>query len=292
MVGAPRNMARKNYFDGQEELVTKPSYQNGPARSQAIGPYHGSIAEHVAHNRRQSAVLLGAFAAVVLVVGAFLAVLAGPFVLVAATVLALVLAAVAYLYADRVVLRLSHARPASLDDEPRYHNLVEGLCVSAGLPKPDLYLVDDDAPNSFATGRSPTHAAIVVTTGLLRKLSRMELEGVLAHELSHIRRNDVRVTSLGTALVGLPLMPAGPVAARLLAALVGRGRERDADVGGVRLTRYPPGLAAALEKLRRDGPAPLSGSTATAHLWISSPLDAEAGAAGRLEERIAALRDM
>ena len=77
--------------------------------------------------------------------------------------------------------------PSRLDDEPRYHNLVEGLCVSAGLPKPELYVIDDDAPNSFATGRNPDHAAIVVTTGLLEKLSRMELEGVLAHELAHIR---------------------------------------------------------------------------------------------------------
>jgi heat shock protein HtpX len=222
---------------------------------------------------------------VVLAIGALLAVLAGPLLLVAAA------AAVAYLYADRVVLGLSHARPVSPDDEPRYHNLVEGLCVSAGLPKPELYLIDDDAPNSFATGRSPTHAAIVVTTGLLQNLSRMELEGVLAHELSHIRSNDVLVTSLGTALVGLPLMPAGPLAARLLATLVGRSRERDADIGGVRLTRYPPGLAAALEKLRRAGPGSLPASGAMAHLWISSPLDADNGAS-RLEARIAALRDM
>jgi heat shock protein HtpX len=229
---------------------------------------------------------------VVLAIGALLAVLAGPLLLVVAAVVALVLAAVAYLYADRVVLGLSHARPASPDDEPRYHNLVEGLCVSAGLPKPELYVIDDDAPNSFATGRSPTHAAIVVTTGLLQKLSRMELEGVLAHELSHIRSNDVLVTSLGTALVGLPLMPAGPLAARLMATLVGRGRERDADIGGVRLTRYPPGLAAALEELRRAGPAALPASRAMAHLWISSPpLDAGDGAT-RLEARIAALRDM
>jgi heat shock protein HtpX len=228
---------------------------------------------------------------VVLAVGALLAIVIGPALLVAAAVVALVLAVVAYLYADRVVLRLSHARPALPDEEPRYHNLVEGLCVSAGLRKPDLYVIDDDALNSFATGRNPGHAAVVVTTGLLRKLSRMELEGVLAHELSHIRSNDVRVTSLGAALVALPLMPAPPLAARLLAALVGRGRESDADVGGVRLTRYPPGLAAALENIRRDGPATLPASRATAHLWISSPLDGAEGAPG-LEARIAALRDM
>ena len=227
----------------------------------------------------------------VLILGALLALLTGPVLLVLAAVVALVLAGVAYLYADRVVLGISHARAVSPDEEPRYHNLVEGLCVSAGLPKPELYVVDDATANSFATGRNPAHAAIVVTTGLLRKLSRMELEGILAHELAHIRSNDTLVTSLGTALVGLPLMPAGPLSDRLLAALVGRGRERDADIGGVRLTRYPPGLAAALEKLRHDGPAALPASRATAHLWISSPLDTDAGA-GRLDERIAALRDM
>jgi heat shock protein HtpX len=228
---------------------------------------------------------------VVLVVGALLAALTVPVLLVAAAVVALVLALIAYLYADRVVLGLSHARPVSLDDEPRYHNLVEGLCVSAGLPKPDLYVIDDQVPNSFATGRNPNHAAIVVTTGLLEKLSRMELEGVLAHELAHIRSHDTLVTDLGTALVALPLMPAGALSARLLGTLVGRGRERDADVSGVRLTRYPPGLAAALEKLRRNQASGLSTSRATAHLWISSPHDA-AGGAGRLDERIAALRDM
>ena len=226
-----------------------------------------------------------------LAVGALLAVVAGPLLLVGAAVVALVLGVVAYLNAFRVVLRVSHAQPVSAEEEPRYHNLVEGLCVSAGLPKPDLYVIEDDAPNSFATGRNPAHAAIVVTTGLLQKLSRMELEGVIAHELSHIRSNDILVTSLGTALVGLPLMPAGPLAGRLLGVLVGRGRERDADISGVRLTRYPPGLAAALEKVRRDGSGDLPASRATAHLWISSPLDAEDGA-GRLDQRIAALRDM
>ncbi len=227
----------------------------------------------------------------VLVVGALLAALAGPILLVVAAVVALVLAVVAYLYADRLVLGLSHARPVSADEEPRYHNLVEGLCVSAGLPKPDLYVVDDAVPNSFATGRGPAHAAIVVTTGLLQKLSRMELEGVVAHELAHIRSNDILVTTLGTALVALPLMPAGGLAGRAMAALVGRGRERDADIYGVRLTRYPPGLAAALEKVRLDGPGAAATSRATAHLWISSPLDATDGA-GRLDARIAALRDM
>jgi heat shock protein HtpX len=227
----------------------------------------------------------------VLIVGALLAALTSPALFVLAVFVALVLAVVAYLYADRLVLGLSHARPVSADEEPRYHNLVEGLCVSAGLPKPELYVVDDEAANSFATGRSPAHAAIVVTTGLLQKLSRMELEGVVAHELAHIRSHDTLVTGLGTALVALPLMPAKPLAGRVLAALVGRGREREADLSAARLTRYPPGLAAALEKVRRDGADAVTVSRATSHLWIASPLDAN-DAAGRLDERIAVLRAM
>src|ERR1044072_5196048 len=110
---------------------------------------------------------LVSFALVVLAVGALLAAVAGPVLLVAALVVALVLAAIAYLYADRAGLGLTHARPAPPAGDPRYHNLVEGLCVSAGLPKPELYVIDDDAANSFATGRNPAHASIVVTTGLL-----------------------------------------------------------------------------------------------------------------------------
>ena len=210
-----------------------------------------------------------------------LAALAGPVLFVAAAVVALVLAVVAYLYAGRVVLGLSHARPVSLDEEPRYHNLVEGLCVSAGLPKPELYVIDDDAPNSFATGRNPDHAAIVVTTGLLEKLSRMELEGVLAHELAHIRSHDTLVTGLGAALVALPLH-AGRAAVRPPA-----GRPGRAGPGARRRHQRRPPHPLPAGSGRRPGEAPprrgrrrLSASRATAHLWISSPLDGDGGAGG------------
>lgn len=185
--------------------------------------------------------------------------------------LAVVLAAGAYLVSDRIALALTRARPAGPEGaNARLHNVVEGLCVAAGLPKPDLYVVDDRTLNAFSVGRNPGHASLVVTSGLLDKLDRVELEGVVAHELAHIRNHD---TLLTTTAVGLPLL-------RLV--LPGR-RESLADVTGVRFTRYPPGLIAALEKLRGEK-AP-GRSWATAHLWIDAPDPP-------LDQRLAELRDL
>jgi heat shock protein HtpX len=260
--------------------------------------------------------------------------------LVIALVVAGVAAFVAYWKSDAVALAMSRARPA---DELRYarlHNLVEGLCIASGLPKPRLYVVDDPAPNAFATGRNPKHAALAVTTGLLEKMNRIELEAVLAHELSHVKNYDILVSTLAVTLVGVVVLladwalrfmwwgggrrnrdggaPAGaivavlglvllllsPLFARLMQAAVSRRREALADVSGVDLTRYPPGLISALEKLRDDTTVVHSGSRATAHLWIESPL-ARTSAEGPfarfnrmfdthppLEDRIAALREL
>ena len=189
-----------------------------------------------------------------------------------------------YWKADSVALALSHARPADPHEHARLHNVVEGLCVAAGLRKPAVYLVDDDAPNAFAVGRGPRHASVAVTTGLLERMSRIELEGILAHELTHGKSYDVLVSGLAVVFVGLPLLVAGPAAARALALAVGPRREALADFGGVQLTRYPPGLVAALEKVR-DHPAVVrSGSRAIAHLWIESPVARTAGD-GRLPSR-------
>lgn len=179
-------------------------------------------------------------------------------------------AAAAYFLSDRLALSLAGARPVDPEEHPRLHNLVEGLCASAGLPKPELYLVDDPAPNAFSVGRNPTHASLAVTTGLLDKLSRVELEGVVAHELSHIRSHDILVT---TTAVGLPF----------LRFVLPDRRESLADVTGVRLTRYPPGLIAALEKLRQERPA--GRSWPTSHLWIDAPHPP-------MDQRIKALRDL
>ncbi|MDQ3353349.1 MAG: M48 family metallopeptidase [Actinomycetota bacterium] len=267
----------------------------------------------------------------------------GPTGLVVAVVVAGVGTGVAWWKSDAIALRMSHARPAGEVDCARLHNLVEGLCIAGGLPKPRLYLVDDDAPNAFATGRDPRHAAVAVTTGLLDKLNRVELEGVLAHELSHVKNYDTLVSTLAVTLVGvltlisdfslrflwwggprhrddrrggsagpaailgllgIALLAVAPLVGRMLQFAVSRRRELLADVSGVSLTRYPPGLIAALEKLRDDRTVVHSASRATAHLWIESPL-ARAASEGQgawlnrlfdthppLDERIAALREL
>jgi heat shock protein HtpX len=236
---------------------------------------------------------------------------------------------------------VSRAHPADPEQYKRLHNLVEGLCIAAGLPKPRVYIIDDPAPNAFATGRNPRHAAIAVTTGLLQKMNRVELEGVLAHELSHIRNYDILVSTLAVTLVGAvalltdtairlmwwnggrvrregdrsdganPLAFVGfallifaPILARLMQATISRQRETLADVSAVQLTRYPPGLISALEKLREDTTVTHSASTATAHMWIEQPLSGVRDG-GRLkkvhglfdthpplEERIALLREL
>jgi heat shock protein HtpX len=307
------------------------------------------VFDQVATNKRRSALLVAGFVVFVLVLGwAVQALLGfGWFALVAALVLAVAMSFGAYWKSDVIALRMSHARAADPTEHARLHNLVEGLCIAGGLPKPRLYVVDDDAPNAFATGRDPKHAAIAVTTGLLGKLNRVELEGVLAHELSHIKNYDILVSTLAVTLVGvvtlladftlrfmwwggprhrddrsggggagailgiigLVLLVVSPLVGRLMQAAVSRRREALADVSGVALTRYPPGLISALEKLRDDQTVVHSASRATAHLWIESPIprsDAEPhhrrGDSSRLnrlfdthpplEERIAALREL
>jgi heat shock protein HtpX len=250
---------------------------------------------------------------------------------------------VGYWKSDAVALAMSHARPADPHRYARLHNLVEGICIAAGLPKPRVYVIDDPAPNAFATGRNPRHAAVAVTTGLLDKMSRVELEGVLAHELSHVKNYDILVSTLAVtfvgvialladfalrflwwggprqrdhddsggpgagavlAVVGFVLLLLAPLVGRLMQFAVSRRRESLADFSGVQLTRYPPGLIAALEKLKDDTTVVHSGSRATAHLWIESPL-ARKPDEGRLawlnrlfdthpplEERIEALKEL
>ena len=244
---------------------------------------------------------------------------------------------------DAIALAMSHARPADPEKYARLHNLVEGLCIAAGLPKPRVYVIDDPAPNAFATGRDPRHAAVAVTTGLLDRMTRIELEGVLAHELSHVKNYDILASTLAVtfvgvitlladftlrflwwggprqrdhdrgggpgpaailAILGFVLLLVAPLAARVMQFAVSRRREALADFTGVSLTRYPPGLISALEKLKGDTTVVHSASRATAHLWIESPL-ARTPDEGRLawlnrlfdthpplEERIQALKEL
>lgn len=296
-------------------------------------------------NKRRSILLVAGFVVFLSLVGAAVGLLVGggPWGAIVALTFSAVMAFASYWKADAIALSVSRAHPADPQQYQRLHNLVEGLCIAGGLPKPRVYIVDDPAPNAFATGRDPKHAAIAVTTGLLEKLNRVELEGVLAHELSHIRNYDILVSTLAVTLVGAvalltnfavrmlwwnggresrsgdreggggvnPLAILGfvllifaPIIAKAMQAAVSRKRETLADVSAVQLTRYPPGLIAALEKLRDDTTVTHAATTATAHLWIEQPMSGvgDGGKMGRfnkmfdthppLDERIALLREL
>jgi heat shock protein HtpX len=299
--------------------------------------------ELIRANKRRSVLLIAGFVVVVALVGAAVGVLIGygPQGTIAALVLSGVLAFVSYWKSDRIALAVSRAKPADPQRYQRLHNLVEGLCIASGLPKPGVYVIDDPAPNAFATGRNPKHAAIAVTTGLLEKMNRVELEGVVAHELSHIRNYDILVSTLAVtmvgaialltditlrmmwwnggrvarsgdrensnnplALVGIILLVLAPIVAKAMQAAVSRRRETLADVSACQMTRYPPGLISALEKLKADTTVTHAASTATAHLWIEQPMsgvgdDGRLGGIHRLfnthpplDERIALLREL
>jgi heat shock protein HtpX len=244
-----------------------------------------SLQAQIQENRRRAAVLAGGFGTAVFVVVFVVLAFVGLrwLAIVPAAAVAGGLVWLASTKADGIALARARATPADPMAHARFHNVVEGLCVAAGLPKPALLVVEDDAPNAFAIGRAPRHASVVATTGLLDKLTRIELEGVVAHELSHIKTHDTLVSTLAVALVGL-------VAPGLVPRAVGARREAVADVTGVALTRYPPGLISALEKLRDDPAVLRSPDRAIAHLWIEAP-DA-ALPCPPLDERIQALREL
>ena len=261
----------------------------------------------MAANKRRAALLLGGFASAVLVVVLALALLlgAGPGAgSLAAAAVSVLAAATAYLTCEEVVVRATHAQAADPARHARLHNLVEWLCFSSGLPKPRVHVVEDEALNALAAGRGPRRSSLVVTSGLLDGVSRVELEAVLAHELSHVKSGDALVSTLAAVLVALPAtVLRAPTAARLVDAAVGGPKEAVADLAGVSLTRYPPGLVAALEKLR-DGPTAVRcGARVTAHMWIQNPLDvvpapgtvgdpSHVSSSSLVEERIEALRDL
>ena len=266
--------------------------------------------ELIARNRRMSWLLLAvsfAFLALVAVAVSFY-LRAGLFGVVFGVVVAVAMTFSAYWTSDKVALAATRAHPASIEQFPQLHNLVEGLSIAAGIPKPRVYVVDDPAPNAFATGRNPENAAIAVTTGLMALMNRTELEGVIAHELSHVRNYDIRVSTIAVATAGaiaiitdlfwrmmwfgggrrrdsdsggnpialiglLIVIVLAPVAAALLKAAVSRRREALADASAVELTRYPTGLRQALEKLAANSSVVRHTSHATAHLWIESPLE-------------------
>jgi heat shock protein HtpX len=298
--------------------------------------------DQVKSNKRRSALLIIAFVLLTTAVIFAFTYLIGNFGIAGVVIAFLIAGGMAffsYWKSDAVALAVSRAKPADPAQYARLHNLVEGLCIASGLPKPAVYVVDDPAPNAFATGRNPKHAAIAVTTGLLETMNRVELEGVLAHELSHVRNYDILVSTLAVTMVGviaiiadigvramwfggrrnndsnsgfgvillavsLVLLILAPIIAKVMQLAVSRRRESLADVSAIEMTRYPPGLISALEKLKADPTVVHTASRATEHLWIESPLaqNPEEGKLSRLnrlfdthpplDERIAALQEL
>lgn len=298
------------------------------------------IYDRIGANRRNTFLLLFLFSALLICFATAIGIVLGlpwtiaPIVAIPVVVLALI----SYTASSRITLAISGAHKVTKEEEPDLFRAVENLSIGAGLPMPEVYVIEDGAPNAFATGHDPEHAYVVVTRGLLQKLDRLELEGVIAHELSHIGNYDIRLMTIVVVLVGLMALLADlmlrltffgagrrsrnrgrgggsavaiiyaialvaiiltPIAAQLIKFAISRQREYLADASGALLTRYPEGLARALEKISAD-PDPLEmANKATAHLYIVNPLTEHKSFLNNLfathppiEERIALLRAM
>jgi heat shock protein HtpX len=263
-------------------------------------------------------------------------------ILIAVLVIAALYALFQYYSATAQAVSMAGAVEIQKADNPRLWNIVENLSITTGTPMPKVYIVDDPAPNAFATGRNPKHAALAVTTGLLEVMNRVELEGVIAHELSHVKNYDILVTTIAVTAVGtialisdiglrfafwgslsgrrdnngdsgplgaviaiasLAVLMLAPFAGYLMQMAMSRNREYLADASGVQLTRYPPGLISALEKLRDDHAVVHNATKATAQMWIEQPLETDDKKQGSkfnklfdthppLEDRIKRLQEM
>lgn len=258
---------------------------------------------HQGANIRKTWMLMGSFFIMVIAVGYAASWYIGDSsILYIAVLFALVMNVGSYWFSDKLVLSMTGARPATREEFPDLWNVVENLSITAGLPMPKVYVVNDPAPNAFATGRDPKHAVVAATTGLLSMLERKELEGVMAHELSHIGNRDMLVMTVAVVLAGFVAMLAdfimrmtfwgggnnrdrhpiflivgivgiilAPIAAQLIQLAISRKREYLADASGALLTRYPEGLASALEKISAYSRPMQRASHATAHLFIADP---------------------
>jgi heat shock protein HtpX len=276
--------------------------------------------EQIASNKRKSFFLILFFLGLIFALAWLFGELTnlGPHGLTLAVVIAVVMTFGSYYSSDKIVLAISRARPVEKKDYPHLYNVVEGLAIAAGLPKPRCYIIDDTAPNAFASGRNPKNSVIVVTSGLLEKLNRAELEGVIAHEMAHIKNYDILVQTLAVVMVGIVALLSdwilrtflwggrrrsskdggnvgaiivvvglilaifSPFIAQLIRLAVSRKREFLADANGAFLTRYPPGLASALKKLDADREPLEAANKATAHLYIVNPLKDIKGTVNKL----------
>lgn len=293
---------------------------------------------HTVANIRRTWLLMSASLALVIGIGwIFSEVFQSREILFFSVALAFSMNILGYWFSDKIALAMHRARKVSREKAPELYRIIENLSITAGLPQPRIYIVQDSAPNAFATGRNPKHAVVAVTTGLLERLDRTELEGVLAHELSHVGNRDMLVGTVAVVLAGFISLLAdfflrslwwgggrrdnregggahpliliigivaailAPIAAMLIQLAISRKREFLADASGALLTRYPEGLARALEKIGSYSQPMLTARAATAHLWLADPFGKPSKRASwfvklfmthpPIEERIAVLRN-
>jgi len=256
-------------------------------------------------NIRKTYLLMTVFAVMVIAICyAVSFYLGSPIILYIGVVLALATSVGSYWFSDKIVLKMTGAKEIAKADAPELYNIVENLAITAGLPMPKVYIVNDPSPNAFATGRDPEHAVVAATSGLLEILDRTELEGVMAHELAHVGNRDMLVMTVAVVLAGFVAIVAdilartllfgggrdrspiflvigiigiilAPIAAKMIQLAISRKREYLADATAALLTRYPEGLASALEKITQNPQPMRKVSHATAHLFISDPFKDE-----------------
>jgi len=290
-------------------------------------------------NVRKTWLLFTVFLIVVIGIGwVFSRIYANPSILYFAVIFSVLMNVIAYWYSDKIVLKMARAIPIEHKSAPELYHIVENLSITAGLPMPKIYLIRENQPNAFATGRNPKHAVVAVTEGLLEKLDRSELEGVLAHELSHVGNRDMLLSTVVVVLVGfisiisdmflrsafwgglgrrddreggqagailmivgIALSILAPIAAMLIQLAISRKREFLADSSGALLTRYPEGLASALQKISSDSTPMRVANNTTAHLWLDDPFKGQKKTSWLrklfmthppVEERIKCLREM
>ncbi len=293
-----------------------------------------SLYTHQSSNIRKTWILFSAFFIVVIGVGfAFSQIYGSPIILYFAVGFSVFMSVLSYWRSDKIVLALTRAKQVTAKNNPELYRIVENLSITAGLPMPRVYLVPEKAPNAFATGRNPENAVVAVTEGLLEKLDRSELQGVIAHELSHIGNRDILVGTVVVVLVGfisiladiflrsmffggmrggrgnggaillvigIALSILAPIAATLMHLAISRKREFLADASGALLTRYPEGLASALQKISSDQTPMRSATNTTSHLWLADPFKGKKGRRMHrmfqshppVDQRIKALRNL
>lgn len=264
--------------------------------------------KQIAENKRNTVLIfLGFITLISIIGGGFAYIYDDPSIMIISTIIALIYAAIQYFFSTQLAIMMTGAKKANRRDNRRLYNIVENLIITAGLPMPEVYIIDDPAPNAFATGRDPDHAVVAATTGLIDIMDDKELTAVMAHELSHVKNYDIRVSAIAFALVcvigflsdiGFRMMrysrkndkensPVGlfmiiftaifaPLAASIAQMAVSREREYLADISAVEITRYPEGMISALKKLEEHSRPMARQNAATEAMFINSPLRKQA----------------